>query len=203
MDIRRPAYRVTVKPRLRWAAIAAFVLAAVVAPLAVGPAAAYADLASANATYRITTQASLAFDVAGASTDWGAEVIQWDVNSGHNQQWRLVPVGTTANEFKMVNRNSGQCLSIDASAANYYNGEKIIQFPCNGATTQNWIFRPVSIVNVAVEYSIAAASQPNYVIDIAGYSANLGLQLEIWQDRSVNGSQAMNQTFYLTYIYGA
>jgi hypothetical protein len=53
-----------------------------------------------------------------------------------------------------------------------------------------------------VEYSIAAAAQPNYVIDIAGYSANLGLQLEIWQDRSVNGNQAMNQTFYLTYIYG-
>ena len=203
MDIRRPAYRAAVKARRRWAAIAAFVLAAGVVPLAVRPAAAHADLASAGATYRITTQASLAFDVAGASTDWGAEVIQWDVNGGHNQQWRLEPVGTTANEFKIVNRNSGQCLSIDAAATNYYNGEKIIQFPCNGATTQNWIFRPVSIVNIAVEYSIAAASQPNYVIDIAGYSANLGLQLEIWQDRSINGNQAMNQTFYLTYIYGA
>jgi hypothetical protein len=71
MDMCRPVHRVAVKPRRRWAAIAAVALAAVVAPLAVGPTAAHADLASANATYRITTQASLAFDVAGASTDWG------------------------------------------------------------------------------------------------------------------------------------
>src|SRR5439155_5863381 len=48
-----------------------------------------ADTAQPGHVYRITTNASLALDVSGASQGENAAVIQWPVNGGPNQSWRL------------------------------------------------------------------------------------------------------------------
>lgn len=145
------------RPGLR-AAVLAF--PATIAMVATGTVPAHADAASANLTYRITTDSSLAIDVVGASQDWGAQVIQWDINGGSNQSWKLVPVGSTANEYKVVNGNSGQCLSIDTNGA-LQDGQKLFQFPCDGAAAQNWVFQPVYITALNIlEYVIASAVEP-------------------------------------------
>lgn len=154
---------------------------------------AHADAASPYLWYRITTQASLAFDVSGGSTSWGAPVIQWDLNTGSNQWWQLQPVGSGPNEYQLVNANSGQCLSIDSDGS-VYDGAPLIQFPCDGAVTQQWYFQATWILG-GLEYTIASAIDTDYVIDVPGSTANLGVQLEIWQKHQSGG---LNQAFFIT-----
>jgi hypothetical protein len=183
--------------RIRTAVAATTGSVAVAASLTFGGAPAHADIASAGLHYRITTSASLAFDVAGGSYDWGAEVIQWYVNGGDNQNWLLVPTGTKANEYMMQNKNSGLCLSINASDTALYDGAKLIQMPCVSGRAQQWDFEYVYVTGANIlEYVIHADADYSYVIDVPGGTVATGTQLEIWH----NNYRGLNQVFYLTHL---
>ncbi|MCL2395916.1 MAG: RICIN domain-containing protein [Acidimicrobiaceae bacterium] len=81
--------------------------------------------------YAITLGAEssgLVLDVAGASTDPGAPVIQWYYNGGENQVWS-VPGPLLPGDI--VNANSGMCLTTDGVA-----GDQLYQEPCDGALVQ-------------------------------------------------------------------
>ena len=183
--------------RVRTVIAAALGSAVLAVSLGVGEAPAHADIEGAGLHYRITTSASLAFDVAGGSHDWGAEVIQWYVNGGDNQNWVLVPTGTNANEFMIENKNSGLCLSINASDTALYNGATLIQMPCVNARAQQWDFEYVYVTAANIlEYVSHADANYNYVIDVPGGTVSPGTQLEIWQDNY----SGLNQVFYLTHL---
>jgi Ricin-type beta-trefoil lectin domain-like len=97
------------------------VCAASTAALAVGALAAAPGVASADSqqlnsvAISINADDNLAvLDVAGSSTDPGAPLIPWTLTSGSNQRWNFVPL-PDGNE-KVVNQNSGMCLTTDGIA---------------------------------------------------------------------------------------
>jgi hypothetical protein len=102
-------------------------LAAIVgAALALGavPAAAQAQPLTSVA---ISTQATgnyMVLDVAGGSTQAGANVVQWLGHGGANQRWNPVPLPRGGQHI--VNPKSGMCL-----AGSHEPGASLFQWYCN------------------------------------------------------------------------
>lgn len=141
---------------------------AIAAALAVGTA---LPAHASPTVYRITTLASLALDVSGASGDDGAAVIQWPVNGGQNQEWTLV-AKTYGSWF--VNYSTGKCLSVrggDTSA-----GAALVQYTCIDVAYEEWTWEPV---NSGTAYLLRNASS-HQVADVPGGTGNWGAQLDQW-----------------------
>jgi hypothetical protein len=79
-------------------------------------------------------------DVAYASADARASVIQWSCHRGANQQWRLVPVRDGA--VRIIAHHSGQVLDVDGGLAD--DVTPIIQYPWHGGANQLWTVEPAS-----------------------------------------------------------
>ena len=144
-----------------------------------------ADTAQPGHVYRITTNASLALDVSGASQGENAAVIQWPVNGGPNQSWRLQQL-TDGSDY-IINLNSGKCLSVNGPSLDA--GAALVQYTCYGAPTQKWYLEPV---NSGTEYTIRSAASTN-VVDVPGGSVSWGTQLEQWY-----ANAGSNQQFFFT-----
>ncbi|MCH7229256.1 family 43 glycosylhydrolase [Glycomyces sp. L485] len=85
--------------------------------------------------YSITSAHSdLALDIDGASTAPGAELIQWNVGTGSNQQFRFVDAGD--GYYRIEARHSGHVL--DVYEWNPDNGATIAQWTDLGGTNQQW-----------------------------------------------------------------
>lgn len=76
-------------------------------------------------------------DVVDASTDDGAELIQYTCGSGLNQSWELQPAGD--GYYHLVAQHSGKCMDVDAEST--ANKAQVIQWECNGQTNQQWELR--------------------------------------------------------------
>jgi uncharacterized repeat protein (TIGR03803 family) len=90
-------------------------------------------------------------DVFGASTDAGAQAIQWICHGGANQQWRLEPAGGGA--VRIIARHSGQAL--DVFGALLDDVTPIIQWPVHGGDNQAWTLEPAGdgYVRLVVRHS--------------------------------------------------
>ena len=90
-------------------------------------------------------------DVYGASTDAGAQAIQWICHGGTNQQWRLEPAGGGA--VRIIARHSGQAL--DVFGALLDDVTPIIQWPVHGGDNQAWTLEPAGdgYVRLVVRHS--------------------------------------------------
>jgi alpha-L-fucosidase 2 len=175
----------TVRRGWRWLALAGVATTAAVTGVAATPA--YADSPQSGHTYRIATTAWLALDVAHASQDGNAPVIQWPFNGGPNQTWRVQDQGDGTDYI--INVNSGQCLSV--SGPSLAPGAALVQYQCYGVATQKWVISPV---NAGTAYEIHSAAQYSNVVDVPGnQTANWGTPIEQWTDN--NG---LNQQFFFT-----
>ncbi|GAB4085678.1 ricin-type beta-trefoil lectin domain protein [Myceligenerans cantabricum] len=76
-------------------------------------------------------------DVVGASTEPGAEIIQYTCHGGANQRWALTDLGN--GYHRVVNQGSGLCLDVDGAST--ADGARAIQWTCNGGTNQQWALR--------------------------------------------------------------
>jgi hypothetical protein len=149
-----------------------------------GTASADPYIAPAGATHLAAASDNLLLDVAGASAQPGAPVIQWPDNGGNNQYWnvpRAFSVGV------VQNLNSGQCLTTDGVA-----GDQLFQWPCdpNLAAYQDWdpASYNVSGVGVVEEFVNGAFGLR---VDVGGDSSQPGTPIIAWP---YNGSQP-NQQF--------
>ena len=90
-------------------------------------------------------------DVFGASTDAGAQAIQWICHGGANQQWRLEPAGGGA--VRIIARHSG--LALDVFGASLDDVAPIIQWPVHGGDNQAWTLEPAGdgYVRLVVRHS--------------------------------------------------
>jgi Ricin-type beta-trefoil lectin domain-like len=173
----------TIRRSARWLAV----IGAATATAAIGATApAHADTAQPGHVYRITTNASLALDVSGASQGDNTAVIQWPVNGGPNQSWRLQQLGDGS--YYIINVNSGKCLSVYGPSLAA--GAGLVQYTCYGAPTQEWFLDPV---NSGTEYSIRSAASANVVDVPGGQTATWGTQLEQW-----SANAGSNQQFFFT-----
>jgi endoglucanase len=74
-----------------------------------------------------------ALGILAASTSSGANAVQWVQNSGNDQQWQLVAVGSN---YELVDRNSGLALSVSGGSTS--DGAQVVQQAYTGATSQLW-----------------------------------------------------------------
>ena len=79
-------------------------------------------------------------DVAYASAEARASVIQWICHGGANQQWRLEPVSDGA--VRIIAHHSGQVLDVYGGLVD--DVTPIIQFPWHGGDNQLWTVEPAS-----------------------------------------------------------
>jgi uncharacterized repeat protein (TIGR03803 family) len=107
-------------------------------------------------------------DVYGASTDAGAQAIQWTCHGGANQQWRLEPAGGGA--YRIIARHSGQAL--DVYGASLDDVAPIIQWPVHGGDNQAWTLEPASDGYVRI-----VARHSGKAMDVEGASTGDGARV--------------------------
>ncbi|MBP2706912.1 RICIN domain-containing protein [Microbispora sp. RL4-1S] len=144
-----------------------------------------------NNYYDIWTYTSsgqfLVLDVAGGSQSPNADVITYTWNGGYNQDWAFVESPGYRGWYEIVNRSSGQCLSVynnDATA-----GEKLVQYPCYGGSNQLWYMGSVALNTTYYPSSLRSG----LYMDVSGAYAWAGGGLDQWY---WNGGR--NQQFWLT-----
>ncbi len=133
----------------------------------------------------IVTFAGHRLDVAGASIDDDAAVIQWTPTDGKNQEWVIDPAGTPdhPDEVRLIAAHSGRCLGVASPA----DGFGAIVFAWEGQATQFWrrVTNPdgsVGLVNDRIGRRL----------DVGGADPNPGARICAWTD---NGQP--NQRFRL------
>lgn len=128
----------------------------------------------------------LVMDVGGGSQAPNAGVDTWDWNNGYNQDWAFVQ-SPYSGWYEIVNRGSGQCLSVGYNTATA--GNPLVQWPCSGAWNQLWYMGSISL---NTNYYIESALDGE-VADVAGAYPWEGGTVDQWY---YNGGQ--NQRFWLT-----
>ena len=127
-------------------------------------------------------------DVSGASTAPNAPVIQYHYNTGRNQQWYVLP--TDSGYAELVNRNSGQCLSVVNNSTSA--GAGLVQYPCYGAPNQQWylgVYQGNS--NIKGQTKVMTSRSSGLVADVVGASTSDGAAIDQWTN---NGG--WNQQWY-------
>jgi Ricin-type beta-trefoil lectin domain-like len=77
-------------------------------------------------------------DVDGGCQAPNTGVIEWPWNGGYNQQWGFVPSPYNPGWYEIVNRGSGQCLSVHDNS--HSPGTQLVQYPRFGGYDQLWYF---------------------------------------------------------------
>ncbi|WP_328684844.1 RICIN domain-containing protein [Streptomyces sp. NBC_00343] len=126
---------------------------------------------NASTYYTIkNANSGLLADVYQASTADNASVVQWQSNSGTNQQWNIVRV--SGNLYKIVNRNSGKALGI--SNASHAKGAALVQMTYSGGNNQLWYFESTSSGYVIRNFESRQA------LEVPGDSTTGGTALGQW-----------------------
>jgi hypothetical protein len=129
----------------------------------------------------------LVLDVQGGSQSPNAQIETWTWNNGYNQDWAFVPYPNSQGWYEVVNRGSGQCLSIygNVNAA----GSRLVQYPCIGTVYQLWYFGNINLNT----YYRPTNGQSGLNMDVQGAYGWPGGTMDQWY---ANGGG--NQQFWLT-----
>jgi hypothetical protein len=151
------------------------------------------DLASlfgfSSTYYDIVAQNGLVLDVSGASQSPSTQVITYTVNGGDNQSWAFVP-SPYSGWYDVVNRNSGQCLTVQYNTATP--GNSLIQYPCNDGINQLWYMGSISSFSTYVMWDPFYSNSTEEVADIQSAYIWPGGTMDQW---TYNGG--WNQEFTL------
>ncbi|HEX3394783.1 MAG TPA: RICIN domain-containing protein [Acidimicrobiales bacterium] len=159
----------TWRRRIRATAFVAVILMAAVLPLLSPPAAAPAETNPPGFDL-LAGHSGKALDVAGASSDDGAPVIQWSRNHGLNQRWAPLAFG---NAWVFVNLNSGKVLDLAGSSTE--NGAALVQQHWSGATSQVWVLAPFG-----PDFQVFVNYASGKVMDVAQASTADGAAVVQW-----------------------
>lgn len=129
----------------------------------------------------INRNSGKALDVIDFSVESGANVFQWALHGGTNQQWKFTYVGN--GYYKIINKNSNMLLS------SINDGTDIVQLSDNGEQYQQWMLIKLS----NGYYNIVNRSSGKY-LDVLNFSTADGGDVIQWQD---NGG-GYNQQWYIT-----
>jgi xanthomonalisin len=130
-----------------------------------------------NTPSNVTAVSSgLCLAVSGGSTAAAASIVQSACSTtNQSENWSLVPVG---NYYHLVVQSTGQCLNVDGGTGT--NGTKLIQYPCQGASTTNdqW-----SLVAVGSAYHIVSRAS-GLCVNVSGGSLSAGGSIIQWTCQS-------------------
>ncbi len=92
-------------------------------------------------TYQIiAVHSGKCLDVAGASMNDGANVIQYTWHGSDNQRWKVIPAGGDYYQIQSVQSNK----SLDVAGASVQDGANVIQFSWHNGDNQMWRLEEVS-----------------------------------------------------------
>ncbi|GAA4718043.1 RICIN domain-containing protein [Phytohabitans rumicis] len=101
-------------------------------------------------------------DVVSQSTADGANVVQYACNSGANQQWQALDLGT--GYYQLIARHSNKCLTVPGAST--ADSVQVQQSACaSGNTSQQW-----QITDLGSGYHRLTARHSGKCLDVAGYS---------------------------------
>jgi alpha-glucosidase len=89
---------------------------------------------ASDAYYLVSRLDGKVLDVQGAVCADGAPIIQWPLNGGANQQWRLEPTGD--GYVRIVSRLDDKVLDVSGGVCD--DGAPIVQWPWHGGANQEW-----------------------------------------------------------------
>ena len=120
--------------------------------------------------YRLVAQHSgKAADINGGSTAAGARLIQWQINSGLNQQFEFLP--SDGGYYRIRLRHSGLVLQIAANSS----GADITQQPDTNAASQQW-----GIVDHGGGVVSLVSRQSGLAMDVWQASTADGARISLW-----------------------
>jgi hypothetical protein len=178
-------------------------IAALATPALVGGVALAAPATAATTfTSAIATEVGLpsVLDVSGASTQDGAEVIDWQANGGTNQQWTFQPLGFDdygAPVYEIVNLNSGLCLTTnDAPGLNLFQEPCLFQarghevnksqaWATNLNPSQPYTYNPIISMFYYAGQPLCVdvyENNPSPGAEIDSYTCNRGFNQGFWAD---------------------
>jgi hypothetical protein len=110
-------------------------------------------------------------DVASASGDRGAPLVQWDYHGGPNQLFRIFgsPIKPAHSE-----------LVLDVVDASHANGGPIVQYPLHGGPNQRFRLEQVGVPGLGNSGFRIVAEHSGKVLDVAGASHENGAKLIQW-----------------------
>jgi LysM repeat protein len=104
-------------------------------------------------------------DVQGASTDNGAEIIQYQPTGADNQLWQLVQA--SGNYYQIVSKQSGKVLDVQGGSTE--DGAQVVQYQPTGGDNQLW-----NLVLVGGDYYQIVSKQSARLLDVTGASCDDG-----------------------------
>lgn len=137
-----------------------------------GGAAAGATAITGDYTELKVKHSGKSMDIAGMSTDDGANVRQWVSWSGENQKWRLNPAG--GDYYQIEAKISGKCLDVAGSGTK--NGANVQQWACTGADNQKW-----KLILKGNDYYQLQAKHSGKCLDVAGVGTQDGANIHQWE----------------------
>jgi hypothetical protein len=100
---------------------------------------------------------------------------------------------TDSGYAEIVNRNSGQCLSVYGNSAG---PAPLVQYPCFGGANQQWLFSG-GTSNLGGSTGTLQSRSSKLMADVAGESATAGAWIDQWYANGHN-----NQLFTFTKAFG-
>lgn len=164
--------------------IMAFTLATVFAGMAIVPA--FAGTIQSGYQVLKNVDSAKCMDDPGASQSWGVQMQQWQCGSPlpANQTWNFFYPNTGLGTWMIQNKASGLCL--DVWQANYTNGAKVVQWPCDGSDNAEQFWpeysgTPCSWAPNSVFYKIRPMGKSSMVVELNGQGSANGMKIDIWQ----------------------
>lgn len=129
----------------------------------------------------------LVLDVQGGSRSVNTQVVTYVWNDGSNQEWAFQADPHNPGWYEVVNRNSGQCLTVkNGSTAQ---GAPLVQYPCMGDASQLWYFGSI-VLNTA--YGVTNY-RSRLVMEVQGANPYSGGTVDQW-----GWGGGSHQKFWLT-----
>ena len=164
--------------------IMAFTLATVFAGMAIVPASAGTIQSGFQVLKNVDSAKCM--DDPGASQSWGVQMQQWQCGSPlpANQTWNFIYPNTGYGTWMIQNKASLLCL--DVWQANYTNGAKVVQWPCDGGDPAEQFLpaysgTPCSWAPNSVYYTIYVWAKRGMVVELYGQGSANGMKIDIWQ----------------------
>jgi len=123
-------------------------------------------------TYTIVSaENGKALEVAGASTEKGAKVVQADWSGSPSQNWKIVPLtAQDIGSFQIVSSATGKSLTVEGGRAE--DGAAVIQWDWEGKRNQKWRFTQDKTGDLVIE-----TRQSRRVLAVQGPSQTTGVKL--------------------------
>ncbi|KAA2257914.1 RICIN domain-containing protein [Solihabitans fulvus] len=172
-----------------WFGIAAVVAGTTLAVVAPAQAAAPRAAEARQITLRLASQPDQVANVAGASKENGAQVIQWPLSQAANERWE--PESTLDGYYRFKSVNSGLCLNVRGGGSQ--DGAPVIQYTCGGSANELWRF-----VQKGIGYQVVSKSSGK-CLNVRG---GVGQGRELIQYTCVGGG-APNDVWLPVWEHGA